>query len=667
MARSTFCFLPLLLTACRLDALLVTKDQDPAPFDTAETLPFDTATDTAPPPPEEACNGVDDDGDGLVDEGFPDADGNGRVDCLDGTCPPLDAGTAADVPIDPATEAATGGGATARVDDPWNVVQQWSFVSPAAAPGALNAWSPPMVGNLTDDNGDGMVDGLDSPEVLVVLDGDGAWVVAIDGATGAEAWAYADGAHGATTVIADVTGDSAPEVITANAAGYTIVLDGSGSLVWTAADAAAVLGYYEPTVADLDADAQPEVIADNLVLDGATGALLWEMRAFGNGCPYTHPTTGDIDAADGDQEILYCGVVYDSDGTELWDTGERGVYGMWPFLIQADADPEAEVGFIGNRLTLWEADGTNRFALDYPGDGPYPGPPCAGDFDGDGAAELVFANFPNVLMYELDGSAVWSVPMDDVSGLAGCSGFDFDGDGALEVLYSDHSSLKILDGATGVRRFETFEHTSSTALEYPTVADIDGDGSAEILTVNNWGAHPGVVAYTHGGAGWPAAGPTWGVYDYAMTNVADDGTVPRRRENSWEKYNLYRARTAVDGAERVPDLRVSITDVCLMDCTYGPGIVAVQVWNEGAADVPAGVLLTLYEERSTGTAVVATVSLPEVWAGRSLDGIEIPLSAGQFSQTGFTARVDDDGAGVGTIDEWDEDDNTDSTNEGACP
>ncbi len=656
-----------LLAGCAVDGELVPKEGEPPPFDSAATVTLDTAVDSVPPPPEEVCNGVDDDGDGLADEGFPDADGNGRVDCLDLACPTMAVGVAADVPIDPATEAAAGGGSTAPVDDPWNVVEQWRFLFPAADPTAINAWSPPMIGNLDDDDGDGVVDAHDSPDVVVVVHGATAWIVAMEGATGTEKWAYADGNHGATTVIADVTGDGEPDVVTVNSAGFTVVLDATGALQWTATEAAAVLGYFELSAADLDEDGQPEVIADNLVLDGATGTLRWEMRAFGNGCPYTHAAVGDIDDADGDQEVIYCGVVYDSDGTVLWDSGERGGYGMWPFLIQADTDPQAEIGFVGDRLTLWDADGTNRFSVDYEAAGPFPGPPCAGDFDGDGAAEVVFPAYPYLWMYELDGTAVWSAPMDDVSGLSGCSGFDVDGDGRLEVLYADQGSMNILDGATGARRFETRDHTSYTALEYPTVADIDGDGSAEILTVNNWGDHPAVIAYQHGGAGWPAAGPTWAVYDYAMTNLDADGAVPRRPEHSWEKYNLYRARTAVDGASAWPDLRVSITDVCLMDCTYGPGVVAVQVRNEGAADVPAGVLLTLYEERATGPAVVGTVTLPEVWAGRSLDGVAFPLTLGQFEQAGFTAVVDDDGAGAGAVDEWDEGNNRDEWNDGGCP
>lgn len=89
------------------------KPEGPAVFDTGVTFASDTATeDTALPP--ELCDGLDNDGDGEVDEGFPDEDQNGRVDCLDVECPPLDPAVAGTVEI---VEACTGTIPTV-VDDP---------------------------------------------------------------------------------------------------------------------------------------------------------------------------------------------------------------------------------------------------------------------------------------------------------------------------------------------------------------------------------------------------------------------------------------------------------------------------------------------------------------------------------------------------------------------
>jgi hypothetical protein len=663
--RWTLALATVTLAACGVDNSLNGKNDGPPEFDTGTGLPIDTATDTAPPPPDEACNGVDDDGDGEVDEGFPDDNANGRADCLDTTCPALDLGTPGNVTILEECQGTTSGTGD-PVDDPWNVRRQWTFTSPSADPSATSAWSQAVIGNLDDDNGDGTIDEDDSPEVVVTVWGSRAWVVAIDGATGAEKWAYDDGNSKAITAIADVTGDGNPDVITNDSSGHTIALDGSGNLEWTATQLATTMGYFMVSTADLDEDGQPEVISDNLVLDGATGNLLWQMRTFGAGCPYLMAAAGDIDDSDRDQEVVYCGVAYDSDGTELWDSGERGSYGMWPVLVQADSDSEAEIGFAGEHWSLWEADGTNIYTVDYPSTQKHPGPPCVGDFDGDGTAEVGFPSYMDFVMYELDGSVLWSAAMNDTSGLAGCSGYDVNGDGPLEVLFADQTTFKIYDGSTGAVLYTDTNHSSGTIFEYPTVADIDHDDHAEIITTNNASANPAVVAYEHAGDGWPAAGTTWAVHDFAITNIEPDGTVPQNPENSWEKYNVYRARVAVDDPS-TPDLVVSITDVCVMDCTYGPAAVGLQVTNQGGADVNAGTIVALYAREDAGPRLIAMVPLPAIDAGQRLDGIEVDIAPADVGPWGFIAIVDDDGTGVSEVSECDETNNQDEWNDAFCP
>jgi hypothetical protein len=258
--------------------------------------------------------------------------------------------------------------------------------------------------------------------------------------------------------------------------------------------------------------------------------------------------------------------------------------------------------------------------------------------------------------YELDGTELWSVPMNDTSGLAGCSGYDVNGDGPLEILFADQTTFKIFDGATGATLYSNPDHSSATIFEYPTVADIDHDGHAEIVVTNNWSVHPAVVAYEHAGDGWPAAGTTWAVHDFAITNIEPDGTVPQNPENSWERYNVYRARVAVDDPSS-PDLLVEITDVCVMDCTYGPAAVGLQVTNQGGADVAAGVPLALYAQVDAGL-------LP---AGARADGMEVSVDPADLGRWGFAAVVDDDGTGAGTLRECDETNNRGDWNDGVCP
>jgi hypothetical protein len=642
-------FALLFLSACVIDSELNEKPDEPYfdPGDSADPPDIDT-DDTDPPPPEE-CNGWDDDGDGLVDEDFPDDNANGRADCLDVECPVMDIGTAHAVTVNDECMGTTGGGG-AEVVDPWAVRTQWTYR------GKQNSWMTPVIGNLDDDNGDGRVDEDDIPEVVISADG---FVVALDGSSGAEKWTYSGNSY-AGTIIADIDADGHPDVVSANSQGKTIALEGDGTPKWTANDMLVSLNYMLHNVADIDGDGEPEVIHDTKVLSGMDGTELFEMTTTnGGGWTYRLPAIGDVDL-DGDQEIALEGALYDSDGSLLWDSGEIGTYGFWPILIQADSDPEAEIGFVGQYWTLWDHDGTLIYRETY-NTTAQPGPPCAGDFDGDGEAEVAWPAYQNFVMYELDGSRVWSVPMDDTSGLAGCSGYDLNNDGALEILFADQSSFTIFDGATGTELYTDTNHASPTIFEYPTVADIDADGHAEIV-VAHYGAGFAVTAYEHDGDGWPAAGTTWNVHDFAITNINPDGSVPREPEPSWNKYNVYRARVAADDPS-TPDLAVEITDVCVADCDYGPVIVAVQARNEGGADLDAGAVLSLYAEEPTGPREIATYSLPAIPTGTAIDGIEFELTPADVGVYGFSVTLD----AAGVINECVETNNSDEWTDAYCP
>jgi hypothetical protein len=359
------------------------------------------------------------------------------------------------------------------------------------------------------------------------------------------------------------------------------------------------------------------------------------------------------------------GTAYDSDGSVLWTTGERGTYGFWPIVLQADSDPEAEIGFVGENWSLYDDDGTELYSVKY-GPNAQPGPPCAGDFDGDGETEVAWPAYQTLVMYELDGTAVWSVPMDDTSGLAGCSGWDVNGDGTLEILFADQSTFTIFDGATGAELYVDSQHRSGTVFEYPTVADLDADGHAEILYVSNYGAPWGVLkAIEHDGAGWPAAGSTWAVHDFAITNVNPDGSVPASPDPFWTKYNVYRARVAADDPS-TPDLVVDITDVCVYDCDYGPVAISVQVYNQGGADVAAGTKLAIYADDSTPRLIAAT-TIGAIAAGEVLEGISFELTTADIGMYGFRAVIDDDGTGVGSVNECDESNNHASYSDVFCP
>jgi hypothetical protein len=155
------------------------------------------------------------------------------------------------------------------------------------------------------------------------------------------------------------------------------------------------------------------------------------------------------------------------------------------------------------------------------------------------------------------------------------------------------------------------------------------------------------------------------VHDFAITNINPDGSVPAEPEPFWTKYNVYRARVAADDPSTA-DLIVNITDVCLMDCTYGPVKMAVQVSNQGGLDIDAGTPLAIYANDGDTLRLVATYSLPAIPAGSRLAGVEFDLLPADIGTYGWVVRVDDDGTGADDINECNEDNNEDRFTDVAC-
>lgn len=613
---------------------------------------------------EEECNGIDDDGDGLIDEDFPDSDGDGVPDCRE--CE-LDAPVGEEAtPVDPLCEFPD-----VIVTDPWNVAVEWQWSGYSRDPSLSQSYTVPVVGNLIDSDGDGDVDVNDHPVIVMTVfstsTGQGM-VVALDGVTRAELWAVSNMSPYGGTALADADGDGRTDVLGINSAGNPIALRGDGSVLWTSAARVTFTTYPQVAVADLTGDGDVEVIAQDVIVDGRTGAL--EVTpAFLPSVPYWIPTAADLDQ-DGDQEIIFGDVVYDSNGTFLWRAPFAGGYGHWAAVIDFDGDPEAEVVMLGaGYLGVYEADGTERVRV-AAGTG-QPGAPCVADFDGDGQAEIGWGSSSTFQVHELNGTFIWSKAVDDSSGLASCSGYDVDGDGVYEVLFADQDSLFILDGATGTVRYQNTGHASGTLWEYPSVADTDGDGSAEILVASNnayLSGWQGLTVFGHNGSGWQAAGPTWHSHDFAVTNINPDGSVPARPAPWWQIYNVYRARPAVDTAAM--NLQGELLDVCVEGCDAGSEVlVSARLVNRGAASSGADVAVALYAVDGATRRLVASERVPAiVLGGTKSPSFELRFDASLLLPGGqLELAVDDDGAGASLQSECDEADNSATWPEALCP
>ena len=632
-----------LLLACS-DYDFVSKDKDGGG---AEETTFDSASpvvDTGEAE-EEICNGEDDDHDGEIDEGFEDLDGDGVADCVDDDCV-ADGAPAGTVDLDEDCAAYDPG----EVADPWDVAVEWNF-SPSS-----NDYSvvSPVVGQLTDDDGNGTIDDADTPDVaitgyytgkLYLLSGDGS------GAHCSISGFRSDGG----VALGDINGDGRNEVVGPLTNGRLMAVDGTCAPIWTSANTYSLL-YPVCSLADLDGDGDVEVICDAAVVDGATGAHVAQLSPS-NGSLWRTPAIGDLDQ-DGQQEIVLADSVFSSNGTRLWSISAPGATSCFASIQDVDGDLEGEVAFsCGNKLTVIEADGTPIWTAGL--SVANPGPPCAGDIDGDGEVEIIAPHGGTITAFNHDGSTLWSATMQDNSGAAGCAVFDMNGDSVYEVLFADETALRVYDGATGAVLYDNKKHGSVTYFETPTIADVDNDGSAEMLVVNSSGSYGMLTVFGHNGSGWPTAGPTWGIHDYAATNQNSDGSIPTLPTASWQAYNIFRGRPSSDipGAQ---DLELLLLDVCVSSCDPTIGTVAIswQVSNPGGADSTDATTLSLYMLDEAGAETLyATESIGVIPTGESLASGEFVVPAADFGAGGFTLRVDDDGTGAGVLEECHEDNN----------
>ncbi len=630
-----------LLTAC-VDYSFKPDEKDPRPGDSDGT-PEDTERppDTEPPADEEECNGEDDDGDGQIDEGFDDTDGDGIADCLDDAC---------EVSVSPAGTVTVAEECQAynpdEVSDPWDLNLEWQYT------GSGTTVVMPATGNLTDDNGDGVVDGSDIPDVAITAYSGGTLHI-ISGDTGRAICTAPGFRYDGGVIIADVNGDGKNEVVGPTSSGQVRAVDGGCNTLWTTSRSYSMM-YPVTTAADLDGDGDVEVIADVAVVSGSNGAHIAELRPQNTSC-WRSPVVADIDL-DGQQEILLGNSVFSPSGTVEWSASGSGT-SCFAAVANLDSDSEAEVILsYGNSVTIYQHDGTAGASKSLAVANP--GPPCVGDIDGDGLAEFIAPNGTRISAFEHDGSAKWSAAMQDSSGAAGCSVFDMNGDEVYEVLFADEVALRLYDGVSGAVLYQNTSHGSVTYFEIPTIADVDNDGSAEMLVANSSGAYTGVTSFGHAGSGWPESGPTWGLHDFAATNQNSDGSIPSSPTPSWQSYNVFRGRP-YDDIPGTPDLVVEIDDVCVSGCDPDVSVVeiAFHVANQGGSAAGDQCWVSLWVVDGGVATYYDRQRVDDVDSGAALAGGELRVPLADMGSHGFLLRVDDDGTGLGAIDECNEDNN----------
>ncbi len=604
----------------------------------------------------ELCNGVDDDADGETDEGFGDDDADGVANCVDDSC-------AVDIPAAGTAEVATDCADGTR--DFWiDIETEWEYRDTRGG-----VRSKPAVGQLTDDNNDGVIDSEDTPDVAFVTTGH--QLILVSGDTGDTIFALDDYFEFADVLIADVNADGTPELVAMTGTFEIVALDGAGSTIWSSES----FDYADDTiangvVADIDGDGMPEVLMKDVVVSGEDGATLMELDEQEVLYPYFGPAIADLDR-DGQQEIVIGENVYDSEGDILWSAPvdeEEHIYYI-SAVLNADDDEEGEVLMVSYLdAILYDTDGealttlTSGLAIG--------GTPCVADFDGDGISEIGLPDYYGVRVVEMDGTELWSDT--DTSGaylLKGCSAFDFEGDGDADLIFSSELYFTIYDGTTGVVLFQDEDWAANGLMEYPLVADVDNDGSAEIIVASSGSedlaqGHDGISSFGHPSRLWADAGGSWPSFDYRVENVNDDGTVPAE-PGGWDTYNVSRSRPATS-VPTVTDLAVAYVNHCVTSCPAGNATIVFQVWNQGAEDAQAGVPVTLYAVDGEDLYAMETKTLPAIPSGTLLEGQSFEIAASTFGPDGLLIRLDDDGEGGTTLGDCDRTNNVTTYKAALC-
>lgn len=608
-----------------------------------------------------------------------------------------------------------------------NTVKKWQWgqkLKPLQYPEFIDTWSTPTVGRVYDSNCDNSVNGDDSP-ALVFVSGNGEGTCcqctgagasqsacktgvlrAVDGRTGTTLWSLRKaesssvGFAAMSTALGDVDGSGSMEVLAMTGEGRLALVSGDGKVLGLSDkpypnSGPSTFGWGGGiALGDMDNDGKPEAAFGATVwtIDGTTVTHLFDGSAGGAGPASVSQSTSFFADLEGDGTLELCvgNSAYRKDGSTLWNRALSGPLGAaipdgLSAVADFDGDKKPEVVMVsGGKVWLLEgstgADEIGPFVLPGTGSG---GPPTVADFDGDKRAEIGVAQRNKYSMLKPDYvtktlQVAWEAPNHDLSSsVTGSSVFDFEGDGRAEVIYNDECFLWVYDGATGKVLLAELT-TSFTGTESSIVADVDGDGHAEIVMVSNgfdptklgcdvapWNApdsannrpawkppaghsaHRGLTVWGDKQNSWVGTRTLWNQHAYAVSNICDDrdsactapntyGLIPKNQAANWSLpwLNNFRQNVQDKGIFNAPDAVVSISVECA-----DPVIVQVTVRNIGLSALPAGVPVDVFAGPNRIGSVVTTLPLGP---GQS-ETIEfvVPAASGGQGDT-YTARIAQD-------------------------
>jgi CARDB/FG-GAP-like repeat len=432
-----------------------------------------------------------------------------------------------------------------------------------------------------------------------------------------------------------------------------------------------------------------------------------DFGAYGAGVPATNP---EIVVVHGGQVMIYA-----IDGSfAMAPINVPGGGGGAPTVADFDGDGLPEVGIAGQAFyTVFDIDCTSS---------PRPGGKCNAGNTCDDANGVPGPCPPGIL---------WSRRTQDISSnITGSSVFDFDGDGKAEVVYADECFARIYDGTNGDVLFSQY-HSSCTWYENPVVADTNGDFHADLVVPSNLACSDGTsgiactspaldngvdpqfpglrclgnsdcvsgvctsgfcrctatadccaaktdaacleqgfectappagtpgagntcrAAHPHGVTGirvyadakdrWVRSRQIWNQHAYAVTNVNEDGTIPKTSQwkDNWLDPTLNNFRQNVPGipnGKATPDLTAGVAN---STCSGGTAVLTAPICNRGATAIAAGVDVGFYN----GTTKVCSAKTSKTLQPGDCESVTCNWTSPPASTpVNVQVKADDDGA-----------------------
>jgi hypothetical protein len=325
-----------------------------------------------------------------------------------------------------------------------------------------------------------------------------------DRTAGASIWG---GLH-VPVVVGDVTGDGSVELVVASSNidnnGELFLMRGDGQdagggspILWSVPfnifngfeDVAA------PAIAELDGQPGAEIVmatVEGLYVFHSDGSTYWFTDTLKSHVFFSTPAIGNLDLDDEPEIVINLDntlAVFEQDGSLAWSTSDTDRLAM-PLLADLTDDGLLDilVHDTNDTLTLYDYNlGTPQVAWTAVFTNPlHPyGSPAVADLDNDGTAEIGLAteNWLFALNSE-DGSIQWSAPLDP-GRPGGVTIADIDGDGAAELVTSSlfNGGMLYAFEADGAPKWSAPALDSSPLNT--SAADLDGDGAYELLWNGN--------------------------------------------------------------------------------------------------------------------------------------------------------------------------------------